>query len=137
MYVLYTDGRFEYVPEEQYSINPSAELILSNGSIMKYKNNKITNINYISASGYVCSIDIRLVIVGPCKLTFENTTQTLFQQDFTSGIQFYYCNIPVYKNYPDGMTFTYLIQYPDIHDEDIYNIVKELVYYSYLCITYI
>ena len=44
MYVLYTDGRFEYVPEEQYNVNPSADYTLSNGYIRDYNRTQILQI---------------------------------------------------------------------------------------------
>lgn len=146
MYVLYTDGRFEYVPEEQYNVNPSADYTLSNGYIRDYnRTQNIADRGVNISSGYVCTIEVNLVIIGPCNMNIEiredndSNYYHILNQDFTRGIQFYHNSIPVYKNFPNG--FSYVVRFNYMGNditEDTYNAFIALSYdYSYLYINYL
>lgn len=144
MYVLYTDGRFEYVPEEQYNVNPSADYTLTNGYIRDYnRTQNIANRGVNISSGYVCTIEVNLVIIGPCNMVIEISAGDqyygILNQDFTRGIQFYHNSIPVYKTFPNG--FSYIVRFNYMGNditESTYNAFLEFSYdYSYLYINYL
>lgn len=145
MYVLYTDGRFEYVPEEQYNVNPSADYTLSNGYIRDYNRTQNTaNRGVNISSGYVCTIEVNLVIIGPCYMNieiYENNDSNYYiisEQEFTRGIQFYHNSIPVYKNFPNGFHYHVNFNYMDSDiTHDTYIVFQEFTYnYSHLYINY-
>lgn len=143
MYVLYTDGRFEYAPEEQYNINPSEDYALSNGYLQYYNHKEsIADSGVNISSGYVYTIEVNLVIIGPCNMYIEihegDSNYYILNQDFTRGIQFYHNSIPVYKNFPNGFSYVaYLNYYDSSVTEDTYRVLKIISYdYSHLYINY-
>ena len=97
MYVLYTDGRFEYAPEQSFNVNHSADYTLSNGYIRYYNRKQSTDTGINISSGYVCTIEVNLVIIGPCNMNIEiregDSNYYILNQDFTRGIQFYHNSI--------------------------------------------
>lgn len=145
MYVLYTDGRFEYAPEEQYNVNHSADYTLSNGYLQYYNHKESIAVSGVNiSSGYVCTIEVNLVIIGPCNMYIEihenndSNYNIISYQDFTRGIQFYHNSIPVYKNFPNGFYYVaYLNYYDSSVTEDTYRVLKIISYeYSHLYINY-
>lgn len=143
MYILYTDGRFEYAPEQSFNVNHSADYTLSNGYIRYYNIvNKVADTGINISSGYVCTIEVNLVIIGPCNMNIEiregDSNYYILNQDFTRGIQFYHNSIPVYKNFPNGFSYVaYLNYYDSSVTEDTYRAIQIISYdYSYLYINY-
>ena len=144
MYVLYTDGRFEYAPEQSFNVNYSEDYILSNGYIRYYNRKQSTdNTGIIISSGYVCTIDFDCVIIGPCHMSIDirdsdGNSNYILDQYFTRGIQFYHNSIPVYKNFPNGFSYFIRIDYLDASiTAETYPVIQVLTYdYSYLYINY-
>ena len=145
MYVLYTDGRFEYAPEQSFNVNYSEDYILSNGYIRYYNRKQSTDNTGINiSSGYVYTIEVNLVIIGPCNINIEihdggdDNYYRILDQDFTRGIQFYHNSIPVYKNFPNGFYYHVNFNYMDSNiTAETYPVIQEFTYdYSYLCINY-
>lgn len=144
MYVLYTDGRFEYAPEQSFNVNHSADYTLSNGYIRYYnRKQNIADTGINISSGYVCTIEVNLVIIGPCNINIEiregdSNYYRILNQDFTRGIQFYHNSIPVYKNFPNGFHYYVNFNYMDSNiTPDTYRVIRYTSYdYSYVYINY-
>lgn len=106
MYILYTDGKFEYSSED--SVLTYKPLQLSNNQSLAMFNGQISAVSVINGDAgstlnmsnhYVLTIELSGIITGPCtiKLYHRGTIQTTIIKNITvNGIQPFSLTIPIY-----------------------------------------
>lgn len=82
MYILYTDGKFEYASEE-YELTYTPSQLSDNQSLAMY-NGQISTVSVINGNAgsglnmsnhYVLTIELSGIIIGPCTCTFKLNLQ--------------------------------------------------------------
>lgn len=115
MYILYTDGKFEYASEE-YELTYTPSQLSDNQSLAMY-NGQISTVSVINGNAgsglnmsnhYVLTIELSGIIIGPCTCTFklnlqhDNYMEYIITKNMTfNGIQPFSLTIPIYNKLSD------------------------------------
>lgn len=111
MYILYTDGKFEYVSEDSV---PNTILQLSDNQSLAMYNGQISAVSVINGNAgaglnmsnhYVLTIELNGIITGPCTLELhlrflqedEMYYYTITKNMTFNGIQPFSLTIPIYN----------------------------------------
>lgn len=111
MYILYTDGKFEYVSEDSV---PNTILQLSDNQSLAMYNGQISTVSVINGNAgsglkmsnhYVLTIELSGIITGPCTLELrldflqeDEMYYTITKKNMTfNGIQPFSLTIPIYN----------------------------------------
>lgn len=109
MYILYTDGKFEYASEE-YELTYTPSQLSDNQSLAMY-NGQISTVSVINGNAgsglnmsnhYVLTIELSGIIIGPCTLELHFQIQHFGNYSITknmtfNGIQPFSLTIPIYN----------------------------------------
>lgn len=109
MYILYTDGKFEYASED--SVLTYTPLQLSDNQSLAMYNGQISTVSviYVNSGGglnmnnhYVLTIELSGIITGPCTLELYFQIQHFGNYNITknitfNGIQPFSLTIPIYN----------------------------------------
>lgn len=109
MYILYTDGKFEYASEE-YELTYTPSQLSDNQSLAMY-NGQISTVSVINGNAgsgldtsnhYVLTIELSGIITGPCTLELYFQIQhfgnyTITKNMTFNGIQPFSLTIPIYN----------------------------------------
>lgn len=109
MYILYTDGKFEYVSED-YELTYTPSQLSDNQSLAMY-NGQISTVSVINRNAgsglnmsnhYVLTIELSGIITGPCTLELHFQIQhfgnyTITKNMTFNGIQPFSLTIPIYN----------------------------------------
>lgn len=113
MYILYTDGKFEYVSED--SVLTYTPLQLSDNQSLATYNGQISTVSVINGNAgsglnmsnhYVLTIELSGIIIGPCTfkliLQHDNYMEYIITKNMTfNGIQPFSLTIPIYNKLSD------------------------------------
>ena len=108
MYILYTDGKFEYVSEDSV---PNTILQLSDNQSLAMYNGQISTVSVINGNAgsgldtsnhYVLTIELSGIITGPCTLELHlqlphDIHYTITKNMTFNGIQPFSLTIPIYN----------------------------------------
>lgn len=133
MYILYTDGKFEYVSED--SVLTYTPLQLSDNQSLATYNGQISTVSVINGNAsdgfymsnhYVLTIELSGIITGPCllDLRFQFHHTSIIYYNITknitfNGIQPFSLTIPIYNE-----LIWFYIRFEDNTYNDILSISK-------------
>lgn len=107
MYILYTDGKFEYASED--SVLTYTPLQLSDNQSLAMYNGQISAVSVINGNAeglymnnhYVLTIELNGIIIGPCTLELYlqhgNYIEYITKNMTFNGIQPFSLTIPIYN----------------------------------------
>lgn len=129
MYILYTDGKFEYASEDSVltytplQLSDNQSLAMYNGQISAVSViNKNAEMNLFMSNHYVLTIELSGIIAGPCtfllRLSNHDMRYQILKNITFNGIQPFSLTIPIYNK----MDLIFIIFYNGVGFHDTVNV---------------